>query len=198
MDVSPIRSSDGFHAARLVSCLQENNMKPPERLTHVKRISVFLIAVATAASAISAWSQTSTGSDAARTFQSAKDVRGVTPYAEIKNERAPVLIVDPPLPNLLARGVVWIQWRVENVHIVPVFGKGALNVSPRLGHLHVQVDDLPWWWADPSNVNTIDVAGMPPGPHKIKISLVNVNHEVFQGQSKTVTFTIPNGASQSH
>jgi hypothetical protein len=32
---------------------------------------------------------------------------------------------------------------VENVHIVPVFGKGALNASPRLGHLHVQVDDLP-------------------------------------------------------
>jgi hypothetical protein len=198
MDVSPIRSSDGFHAARLVSCFQENNMKPPERLTHVKRISVFLIAVATAASAISAWSQTSTGSDAARTFQSAKDVRGVTPYAEIKNERAPVLIVDPPLPNLLARGVVWIQWRVENVHIVPVFGKGALNVSPRLGHLHVQVDDLPWWWADPSNVNTIDMAGMPPGPHRVKISLVNANHEIFPGQSRTVRFTIPNGASQSH
>jgi hypothetical protein len=67
------------------------------------------------------------------------------------------------------------------VHIGPVFGKGALDVSPRLGRLHVQVDDLPWWWADPSNVNTIDMAGMPPGPHKVKISLVNVNHEVFPG-----------------
>lgn len=29
------------------------------------------------------------------------------------------------LPDLLGRGVVWIQWRVENVNIVPVFGKGA-------------------------------------------------------------------------
>ena len=73
------------------------------------------------------------------------------------------LIVDPPLPDLLDQGVVWIQWRAENVHIVPVFGKGALNASPRLGHLHVHVDDLPWWWADPSDINTIDVAGMPPG-----------------------------------
>jgi hypothetical protein len=87
---------------------------------------------------------------------------------------------------------------VENVHIVPVFGKGALNASPRVGHLHIQVDDAPWWWADGSNINTIDVAGLPPGPHKIRIDLVNANHEVFAGQSKTVTFTIPDGASKSH
>jgi hypothetical protein len=93
---------------------------------------------------------------------------------------------------------VWIQWRAENVHIVPVFGKGALNVSPRVGHLHLQVDDLPWWWADASNINTVDIAGMPPGPHKVKISLVNSNHEVFPGQSKTVTFTIPEGAGAAH
>jgi len=130
--------------------------------------------------------------------RSAHEVRGATPYLEIKNEPPPRLIVDPPLPHLLARGVVWIQWRVENVHVVPVFGKGALNASPRVGHLHVQVDDLPWWWADPSNVNTIDMAGMPPGPHKVKVSLVNANHEVFPGQSTTVTFTIPKGTSPSH
>ena len=129
---------------------------------------------------------------------SAKDVRGASPYAEITNEPAPRLIVDPPLPDLLDRGVVWIQWRVENVHIVPVFGKGALNASPRLGHLHVHVDDLPWWWADASDINTIDLAGMPPGPHKILIELVSANHEVFPGQSRTVTFTVPKGASRTH
>ena len=129
---------------------------------------------------------------------SAKDVRGASPYAEIANEPAPRLIVDPPLPDLLDRGVVWIQWRVENVHIVPVFGKGALNASPRLGHLHVHVDDLPWWWADASDINTIDLAGMPPGPHKILIELVSANHEVFPGQSRTVTFTVPKGASRTH
>ena len=125
--------------------------------------------------------------------QSAKDVRGASPYIEITNEPAPKLIVDPPLPHLLNRGIVWIQWRVENVNIVPVFGKGALNVSPRVGHLHINVDDLPWLWADASNINTIDLAGMPPGPHKIRIELVNPNHEVFPGQSHTVTFTIPKG-----
>ena len=89
----------------------------------------------------------------------ARAVRGATPYAAIEDEPAPKLIVDPPLPGPLAKGVVWIQWRVENVRILPVFGKGALNVSPRVGHLHVHVDDLPWWWADASDNNTIDLAG---------------------------------------
>jgi hypothetical protein len=142
--------------------------------------------------------QTSTGADAKAATGSAKEVRGATPYIELKNEPAPKLVVDPPLPDLLAQGVVWIQWRAENVHILPVFGKGALSASPRIGHLHVHVDDLPWWWADPSNVNTIDLAGMPPGPHKILIELVDANHEVFAGQSKIVTFTVAKGAPRSH
>ena len=148
--------------------------------------------------AVAADAQTSTGTDAQGNPKSAKEVRGASPYIEIDNEPAPKLIVDPPLPNLLAQGVVWIPWRVENLRVVPVFGKGALNVSPRAGHLHIHVDDLPWWWADASDINTIDLAGMPPGPHKIKIDLVNANHEVFPGQSQTVTFTIPAGASHSH
>jgi len=130
--------------------------------------------------------------------RSAKEVRGGSPYVEIKNEPAPKLIVDSPLPDLLDRGVVWIQWRAENVRIVPVFGKGALNVSPRVGNLHVHVDDLPWWWADASDINTIDLAGLPAGPHKVRIELVDTNHDVFPGQSKTVTFTIPRGAAHSH
>ena len=60
--------------------------------------------------------------------------------------------MDQPLPNLLDKGVVWIQWRAENVNIVRVFGKGAVNVSPRVGHLHVHVDDVPWLWAEASNI----------------------------------------------
>jgi len=130
--------------------------------------------------------------------QSAKEIRGATPYAEIENEPPPKLIVDPPLANLLARGVVWIQWRVENMRILPVFGKGALSASPRIGHLHIRVDDLPWWWADASNINTIDLAGMPPGSHKIQVELVDANHEVFPGQSKTVTFTVTGTGYHTH
>jgi len=118
----------------------------------------------------------------------AKAVRGA-PYVAVENEPAPKLIVEPPLPG--PSGVVWIQYRVENLHIVPVFGKGALNVSPRVGHLHVHVDDLPWWWADASDNNTIDLAGMTPGQHKVLIELVNPEHQVFPGQARTVTFTVP-------
>jgi hypothetical protein len=164
----------------------------------MKRIALLLVPVAMVAGVVVVLAQTSTRTDAGAAPQSVKEVRGATPYIEIKNEPAPKLIVDPPLPDLLDHGVVWIQWRVENVHIVPVFGKGALNVSPRVGHLHIHVDDLPWLWADASDINTIDLAGMPPGPHKILIELVNANHEVFPGQSKTVTFTVPKGASNSH
>ena len=123
--------------------------------------------------------------------QSAREVRGPTPYLAIENEPAPKLIVDPPLPNLLAQGVVWIQYRTENLRIVPVFGAGALSVSPRIGHLHITVDDLPWLWADASDSNTIDLAGMPPGQHKVKIELADANHNVFPGQAVTETFTVP-------
>jgi len=123
--------------------------------------------------------------------QSAKDIRGASPYIEIPSEPAPRLIVDPPLPEGLALGIFWAQYRVENVHIAPVFGAGAVKASPRVGHLHIVVDDLPWWWADPSNTNTIDIAGLPPGQHKVKIALVDANHTVFPGQVVTLTFTVP-------
>jgi hypothetical protein len=123
--------------------------------------------------------------------QSAKDIRGVSPYVAVKNEPAPKLIVDPPLPEGLLIGVYWAQYRVENLRIVQVFGSEARQISPRVGHLHVTVDDLPWWWADASDNNTIDIANFPPGKHKVRIQLVNSNHEVFPGQEVTHTFTIP-------
>jgi hypothetical protein len=123
--------------------------------------------------------------------QSAKEIRGGSPYVAIKNEPAPKLFVDPPLPEGLAIGVFWAQYRVENLRIVNVFGPGTENVSPRIGHLHVIVDDLPWWWADASDNNTIDIANLQPGPHKVTIQLVSADHKVFPGQVKTVSFTIP-------
>ena len=123
--------------------------------------------------------------------QTAKDIRGASPYIEITNEPAPKLIVDAPLPEGLAIGVFWAQYRVENLRIVPIFGKGALQTSPRVGHLHIQVDDVPWWWADASDNNTIDIAGFPPGQHKVKIQLVDPNHNVFAGQVVTLKFTVP-------
>src|SRR5512145_3225010 len=123
--------------------------------------------------------------------QSAREIRGATPYVAIENEPAPKLIVDPPLPEGLAQGIFWAQYRVENVRIAPVFGEGAAKVSPRVGHLHITVDDLPWWWADASDDNTIDIAGLPVGEHKVRIELVNANHQIIPGQTKTMTFKLP-------
>ena len=160
------------------------------------RIALLLVLGATVASAFAVTAPTSGRAIEEAASQSAKAVRGATPYAPIKDDPAPKLIVDPPLPDRLAEGVVWIQWRVENVRILPVFGKGALNVSPRVGHLHVHVDDLPWWWADASDNNTIDLAGVPPGEHKVLIELVDADHQVFPGQAKTVMFTVPGKKGQ--
>ena len=123
--------------------------------------------------------------------QSAREIRGASPYIAIKNEPAPKLIVDAPLAEGLAQGVYWAQYRVENLRIVQVFGQGARQVSPRVGHLHITVDDLPWWWADASDNNTVDIAGLPPGEHKVKIELVDSDHNVFPGQVVTQRFTVP-------
>jgi hypothetical protein len=134
--------------------------------------------------------------------QSAREVRGASPYIAIDNEPPPKLIVDTtPLAAGLTHGLVWIQYRVENVHVVPVFGTGALNVSPRIGHLHVHLDDLPWGWVEASDNNTISVAGLPPGQHKMLVELVNTEHRVFAGCAEcrqTVTFTVPEIASTAH
>lgn len=123
-------------------------------------------------------------------------VREASPFVPIENEPPPRLIVDPPLPGPLAKGAVFIPYRTENLRIVPVFSAGARNVSPRVGHLHITVDDLPWHWAEAGNTNTVVVVGLPPGPHKVLIELADPEHKVLASQ--TVTFTIPPAKSHPH
>lgn len=124
--------------------------------------------------------------------ESATEARGPSPFVVIENEPAPTLNVDPPLPGPLARGAVLIRYRVEHLRILPVLGPAALNVSPRVGHLHVTVDDRPWHWGDFSDNDTIVVVGLPPGQHKVLIELANPEHHIFTGQA--VTFTVPGPA----
>jgi len=57
-----------------------------------------------------------------------------TPLVAVPNEAPAKLIVDPPIPEQLALGRVFIQYRTENLRILPAFGTAALSVSPRLGH----------------------------------------------------------------
>lgn len=103
------------------------------------------------------------------------------------------LFIDPPLPEpLSSRGAVVINYCAENLHFVPVFGPNALPVSPRVGHVHVRVDDVPWVWADASG-NPIILMGLPPGPHKVLIELEDANHHTLdQG---TVKFVVPEKAT---
>ncbi len=119
---------------------------------------------------------------------SARDVRGASPLIAIENEPAPVLIVDPPLAGPLADGRVFIQYRTENLRVVPVFGQGALDVSPRIGHVHVTVDDAPWHFVDASG-ETVILAVMAPGPHKVLFGLADPTHRVIA--SATVLFSVP-------
>ncbi|MEO8339108.1 MAG: DUF6130 family protein [Nitrospirota bacterium] len=52
-------------------------------------------------------------------------------------------------------------------------------------------------WADASDLNTVDIALMPPGEHKVLIELADANCQVYPGQGKTVMFTVPKTASPS-
>jgi uncharacterized protein DUF6130 len=103
------------------------------------------------------------------------------------------LVISAPLAEPLAsRGVVVIAYCAENLRIVPVFGAGALTVSPRVGHIHVTVDDAPWHWADASGTPVI-LQSLPSGSHKVLIELVDANHQPID--KGTVTFEVPKKAA---
>ena len=106
--------------------------------------------------------------------QSARDIRGPSPLVAIENEPAPQLIVDPPLPGPLALGRVFIQYRTENLRVVPVFGKAALDVSPRIGHVHITVDNASWHFVDASG-ETVILVGLQPGPHSVLFELADAH-----------------------
>lgn len=114
------------------------------------------------------------------------------PLVSLASQPAPRLHVDAPLPAQLAKGLVVIRYRAENLRIVPVFGSNALDVSPRLGHIHVTVDNAEWHWADASGEPLI-LQGLPAGAHKILIELADPTHRVLD--SRTVELVIATNAT---
>ena len=103
------------------------------------------------------------------------------------------LVVGVPQAGPLAsRGVVILPYCAENMRLEAVFGPDAVAVSPRIGHVHVTVDDAPWHWADASG-NPIILRGLPAGPHKILIQLVDANHQAVD--EGAVTFEVPRSAT---
>lgn len=114
------------------------------------------------------------------------------PVMPIENEPSPRLVVDAPIPSQLAEGRVVIRYCAHNLRILPVFGEAALKVSPRLGHLHITVNEGPYRWLDTSG-QPIVVNKLPPGPHSILIELVDPTHKTLDRQ--VVRFTIPDRRS---
>jgi hypothetical protein len=98
------------------------------------------------------------------------------------------LIVAPPLTEALARGLAVIQYRADNLRIVPIYGPAALSVVPRIGHIHVTLDEARWHWVDASGEPLI-IQGLAPGPHRILLELADPTHRVIDSQ--TVNFEIP-------
>lgn len=143
-------------------------------MTHVIRYFLFSFAIAGLSLHIHA--------------QSARDVRGAAAVTPLLTEPPAKLVVDAPLPDHLRQGRVVIQYYAENIRILPVFGTAALTVSPRIGHLHITVDDGPWRWVDASNEPLI-INLLPAGEHRILIELADPVHKVID--RKTVTFTVP-------
>lgn len=119
---------------------------------------------------------------------SALAIRGAAPVVPLASEPPAKLVVDDPLAEPLTLGRVVVQYRTENLHIVPVYGPAALDVSPRVGHLHVTVDDAPWHWLDASN-EPITLNGFPAGRHRLLVELADPTHKIID--AKTIIFVVP-------
>jgi hypothetical protein len=110
------------------------------------------------------------------------------PAISAPQSQPPPRLIVAPLAGALARGLVVIQYRAENVRIKPVYGAAALSVTPRLGHLHITVDQSPWHWVDASGEPHI-IQSLPPGPHQVLIELADPTHHVVD--SVIVKFDVP-------
>jgi hypothetical protein len=101
--------------------------------------------------------------------QTAREVLGAAALLPLQNEPPAKIIVDPPLAQALSIGVVVIQYRTENLHIVPVFGPAALAVSPRVGHVHVtRVRTINCSIRAPSSSPSLSLRPPPRTPRRMK------------------------------
>ena len=115
----------------------------------------------------------------------------------VASEPSARLIPYPPLAEALARGVVIVQFRTENFRVLPVFGANAVDVSPRIGHLHVTVDDWPGTWAHTSP-DPLILVGLKPGEHKIRLELADPSHKILATETVLVTVPATAGAKAAH
>ena len=172
-------------SSRIVMEVHRTASSAPRRRDYAARLARRLVAAGLFAAAASP-------GGAAGTASEPPGGRPTIPFVPLANEPAPAIAVEPPLPEPLRRGAAIIPYRTQNFRILPIFGAAAAAVSPRAGHLHVTVDDLPWRWADTGDNGAVVVVGLPPGEHKVRIELATPEHRVLAGRS--VTFSIPETA----
>ncbi|HTL10710.1 MAG TPA: DUF6130 family protein [Chitinophagaceae bacterium] len=120
--------------------------------------------------------------------ESISSARNAPAVVQLDAEPPAKLIVDAPLAGPLQSGRVVIQYRTEHIRIVPVYGEGAMDVSPRVGHLHLTVDNAPWHWLDAS-AEPITMNGFTPGKHVLLLELADPMHKIID--STEVEFIIP-------
>jgi hypothetical protein len=63
-------------------------------------------------------------------IRTAKDIRGPSPLIAVDNEAPAKLMFDPPLPEPLAQGRVFIQYRTENLGVGAGFWRRSLKFRP--------------------------------------------------------------------
>jgi len=83
------------------------------------------------------------------------------------------IVVDPPWPNRCAAGSRSTSTALKICSSSRCSTRRRWKCR-RVGHLHVAIDGAPWVWAETSGGPLI-VAGLPAGPHKLEITLVNAN-----------------------
>ena len=54
--------------------------------------------------------------------QTAREVRGAAAVEPLQNEPPAKIVIDPPLTKPLSHGRAVIQYRTENLHMVPLLG----------------------------------------------------------------------------
>jgi hypothetical protein len=129
--------------------------------------------------------------------QSPGEVRAAAAVAPATPSAPARIVVDPPLAEPLSRGVVFMHYRTENLILVPVFGPKAAELSPAIGHLHVALDGAAWGWGNTSGEPLI-LFGLPPGPHKLEITIVNANHQPLHRSVMEFVIPLRDAAAKSH
>lgn len=98
------------------------------------------------------------------------------------------LSVSAPIAALLAKGVVVIPFKSDDVKIVPLYGEAAAQVVPRLGHLHVTLDGAFWHWVH-SDDGPIVLQGLSSGRHQITLELADAAHRILT--TRKLEFVVP-------